>query len=397
MSNDKHQELDYKIIFNNYPHGIFYFDNKGVITDCNNKFLETINSTKEIMVGFNTLKKLQNKNVIAEIKRCLKTGSGYYEGPYISVTGKKEIISRGTFIAIKNNNKIIGGFCVLEDITAQFEQENILVDLNNEYATLNEAYLEQNEELLQINTEIKDTNKILTKEKEKNLELIENLSKAEENYKTIFNNVATPMMIHQDGIIVLINDAVLKFAEITDASLIIGKPTLHFIHEDSKEEALKAFNKIVQGGSSYFVERKVTTPKGKIKTVILNAIMGVYNKKPSLIISFTDITDLKNSKRTLEEINFNLNNKNALLEEETAKNEEVLEKLEVTEKNYRTLFNNVATPMMIHQKGVIVLINDAVLKFAEITDASLIVGKSSFYFTGICYKFFFYYICFSFT
>ena len=377
MGND----YTYKIIFDTLPYGIFYFDDKGVIIDCNQTFLDSVNSTKELMIGFDTINRLQNKGVIQGIVDCINTGNGYYEGPYTSVTGKKAIISKGIFKAVYNKDGSFKfGVCTLEDITIQHDQKQKLIDLNNEYATLNEAFLEQNEELQQVNQEINDKNKSLELEKIKNIELIKSLSVTEKNYRTIFYNSPIPMIVHLRGIIVLINDAALIFANITNADAVLGKPVLNFVHESSVEAAKNNIAKVMQGEATEMEEEKFLTFDGKVKDVMVNASQFSYNGEVALLVAFADITEINESKYKLEKINEYLNDKNTLLEEETAKNEEILYQLEIAEQNYRNMFDSSPVPMVIHHQGDTLLYNTAMEHLLEVPNSVSFIGKDIFQF-----------------
>ena len=345
----------YESIFLNLPYGVFFFDKNGIILGCNDVFLKSVNSSKELMIGFDAINRLQNELVVDAIKDCINTGNGYYEGPYVSVTGSKEIISKGVFKAIYNNEQEFEiGLCTLEDITVQHQQKQDLIDLNNEYATLNEAFLEQNEELHRINDEISNKNKILEAEQIKNVELLRNMSIAEQNYRTIFNNSATPMMMYQEGNIILINDAFLKYEETDNKSKYIGKLAIDFIHEDYREQATKLVIESKNTNKATSLELKIVTPN-ELRDAIMNFAVIKYNNKESILISFIDITELKR---------------------ETSKNIELLKNMSIAEQNYRTIFDNSPIPMIVHLKGNIVLINEAALSFGNFNNRELVMGKS---------------------
>jgi len=82
-------EERYRMIFEQSPLGIIHFDQKGVIVDCNKKFVEIMGSSREKLIGFNMLKSLRDKKMLLSVERALSGGTGYYEGDYLSVTGGK--------------------------------------------------------------------------------------------------------------------------------------------------------------------------------------------------------------------------------------------------------------------------------------------------------------------
>ncbi|WP_421903895.1 PAS domain S-box protein [Maridesulfovibrio sp.] len=90
------EQQKYRVIFDNSPLGLIYFDHEGVIRDCNPKFIELMGSTRENLIGFSTANKgtPEMRKVIDE---ALNGKSAIYEGNYISVTGNKKMYARAVF------------------------------------------------------------------------------------------------------------------------------------------------------------------------------------------------------------------------------------------------------------------------------------------------------------
>lgn len=114
----------FKSIFDNAPLGLMYFNKNGIILDCNYLFISTIGSNKKSLVGFNTMTQLQNEEVKQQFINALENGSGYYDGPYTSVTGNKTTIVRMIIKGIRNEkDEIYAGMCLVEDITERRKHE----------------------------------------------------------------------------------------------------------------------------------------------------------------------------------------------------------------------------------------------------------------------------------
>ncbi|WP_322382435.1 PAS domain-containing protein, partial [Clostridium perfringens] len=79
-------EEKYRLIFEYSPLGVYHFDSRGVITDCNDNFVKIIGSSREALIGLNTLK-LSDEKLVEEIKRALHGYETTYEGNYKSFTG----------------------------------------------------------------------------------------------------------------------------------------------------------------------------------------------------------------------------------------------------------------------------------------------------------------------
>jgi PAS domain S-box-containing protein len=370
MKNSAFSDSIYKDIFEFSSNGMFFFDKNGIIIDCNITFLESINSTRELMIGFDTINMLKNKNVIKAIKECLKTGKGFYEGIYISVTGNKKIYARGIFKALRNKDEeIVGGVCIMEDISTEYNQKQKLIDLNKEYATLNQAYIEQNDELQSNNLELNDKYISLEKEQKKNLLLLKEITIIERNYRTIFYNSPLPMIVHSKGEIVLINDAAAEFAEIKDKNEVIGKTVLSFVHESSMETAKNNISRVMKGEQTNAQKEKFINFKGEIKDVLVNSSQFIYNKEKAILVAFADISEITR-------VNEELIQKNKLIKLESEKNKEILNKLSIAESNYQAIFNNSPIPIILHGKENIIIANDSALDFYGVTEESDYITKT---------------------
>ncbi|MEN8119949.1 MAG: PAS domain-containing sensor histidine kinase [Bacteroidota bacterium] len=144
----KESEEKFRTIFENSPLGLFYYNNQGVIIDCNNNFVDIIGSSKKVLVGLDMINQLRDKKLIVEIQSSLIKGHGLYSGDYLSVTGNKKTPIRVVFGGIRDeNNKISGGIGIVEDITKQKHAEDEIRATNEELTATMDALKESNAEL----------------------------------------------------------------------------------------------------------------------------------------------------------------------------------------------------------------------------------------------------------
>ncbi len=124
----RQREEKYRSIFTNSPVGIFTFNQQSEIIDCNENFVQIIGSSREILLGFNLLKNLQDKKLKVAVEEAFDKGASFYQDNYHSVTANK-ITPVKVFLKIINDadGNFIEGVAICEDITDQqiYEKEII--------------------------------------------------------------------------------------------------------------------------------------------------------------------------------------------------------------------------------------------------------------------------------
>ncbi|MCF8338199.1 MAG: PAS domain S-box protein [Bacteroidales bacterium] len=126
-------EKKYRTIFNESPVGIFYFDNQGIIRECNGKFEDIIGSSRNMLINLNMLTQLKDEKLVNAIYQTLTEGSSYYEDWYQSITADKVTYLKILFKGILNeNDEITMGVGLVEDITERKKAEEDLIHAKEE-------------------------------------------------------------------------------------------------------------------------------------------------------------------------------------------------------------------------------------------------------------------------
>ncbi len=159
-------EAKYRLIFDNSPLGIIYYDTNGVILSCNNEFVRIIGSSKEKLIGLNMLN-LPDKQLVESIKKSLSGKISKYKGVYKPVTSDKTIPSNGIFSPIINNGKVTNCIGIIQDITEQKKYEQELKIAKNKAEENEQKLFQKNKEYETINEELRKTNLIAIKAKQK--------------------------------------------------------------------------------------------------------------------------------------------------------------------------------------------------------------------------------------
>ncbi len=124
------QQQRYRLLFDHAPLGIWHFDERGVITACNDQFVRVIGSSRRALVGLNQLT-LLDSFVVDCVRGALAGRRTHYEGEYRSATAGKVTPVRADFAPIRGDDGVvIGGVGILEDITERKRTEEALRESN---------------------------------------------------------------------------------------------------------------------------------------------------------------------------------------------------------------------------------------------------------------------------
>ncbi|MBI5570847.1 MAG: PAS domain S-box protein [Desulfomonile tiedjei] len=143
----RQSEEKYRLIFEYSPLGVFHFDSTGTITACNDNFVGIIGSSREKLIGLNTIRDLNDKPMIAAIEAALSGGMGHYEDYYASVTARKRTPVKCEFGPIvSRDGSVVGGIGIIEDITERKRAEEELRRSEEKYremlGTITDGYHE---------------------------------------------------------------------------------------------------------------------------------------------------------------------------------------------------------------------------------------------------------------
>ncbi len=198
----------FKLIFEHSPLGIIYFNNQGIILECNNEFIRIIGSSKEKLIGID-MAKLPNERLQLVLADTFCGKIGIYDGLYRSFTAKKATIIRGIFAPILLNNKLNGGIAIIEDVTIQKQYEQDLEDAKAkaERESMAKTIFFENMSH-EVRTPLNGISGILqllekTLTDEKQIELIELALKSINRLTRLLNNILDLTKIETDNICLL--------------------------------------------------------------------------------------------------------------------------------------------------------------------------------------------------
>jgi PAS domain S-box-containing protein len=134
-------EERYRLIFNHAPLGIIHFDQLGVVQDLNDKFAEMTGAPKEKHLGFNMLERVHDPAFLQAVEDAIGSGSGYYEGDYVSILGRKTTPLRAIYKRINaEDGKFLGAVGIFEDITERKLADKELKDSEQQLRSMIQGY-----------------------------------------------------------------------------------------------------------------------------------------------------------------------------------------------------------------------------------------------------------------
>lgn len=123
---EEHDSLDrYRLIFEFSPLAMIRFDKTGTIIDCNQKFIDLMGSSREALIGFNTIRK-SNPQMSTAVQKAVSGEKAEFEDTYTSVTGNKTTYIRAVFNPVKSGTNPTEVIATLEDISERKKVEDKL-------------------------------------------------------------------------------------------------------------------------------------------------------------------------------------------------------------------------------------------------------------------------------
>ncbi|MBU1567348.1 MAG: PAS domain S-box protein, partial [Proteobacteria bacterium] len=140
----KESELKHRVIFENSPLGMIYFDTDGTILDCNGRFLELMGADRDRLIGFNTARQT-TPSMQKATKKALAGELSSFEDFYTSVTGGKTTCLRVMFNPVNPGQNPTRVIATLEDISERKMAEQALRESAERFQTffsaINDAVL----------------------------------------------------------------------------------------------------------------------------------------------------------------------------------------------------------------------------------------------------------------
>ncbi len=120
-------EERYRLLYRDAPIGVFHYDTELRITDCNDRFVAILESSRERLLGLD-MRALHDTRVIPAIGQAVAGEYGRYVGPYSATTSSAQVfVSMRTAPLRSERGEIVGGIGIVEDMTERRRLEEQLL------------------------------------------------------------------------------------------------------------------------------------------------------------------------------------------------------------------------------------------------------------------------------
>lgn len=114
------------IVFRDAPIGIYHYDARGVLTACNDPFVQLIGGSRQQLIGLHLLT-LPNREIVAKHETALGGEIARYEGLYVPATGRRRTWIRLVISPTKDETgRVNGGVGIVEDIGEAHQAREIV-------------------------------------------------------------------------------------------------------------------------------------------------------------------------------------------------------------------------------------------------------------------------------
>jgi PAS domain S-box-containing protein len=122
----RESEERYRTLFEQAPIGVFIYDRRARITECNARFVQILCSTFDRLLGLD-MSKLEDQRILPAILAVLEGEPSYYEGPYATTTSSVTIVVSMRLSPLRDaSGDVVGGLGIVEDITERRRAQTAL-------------------------------------------------------------------------------------------------------------------------------------------------------------------------------------------------------------------------------------------------------------------------------
>ena len=119
----------------------------------------------------------------------------------------------------------------------------------------------------------------------------EALKRSEANLRMLLEKSPTLTFVHRDGTALYVNRALLDRLGLSDASEIVGKSTLEYVHPEDRSKVIERIAFTTSGGGGIPIEVRFIHRDGSLVTVEAVGFQLVFDEQPAVVVFCVDVTE----------------------------------------------------------------------------------------------------------
>ncbi|MBI2391647.1 MAG: PAS domain S-box protein [Deltaproteobacteria bacterium] len=241
----------YRRVFEDAPVGIFHFDERGVITACNEPFVRIIGSSKRVLVGL-AMTTLPFRPIAEAVKQALTGKLARFEGTYPSATSDKLTQVRVEFAPIVDGSgRTVGGVGIAEDVTDRVRAEQAV-------------------------------------------------RRSFESLRTLIENAPDAIAVHRGDKFLLVNSALVRTLGYDSAADLLATSATATIHPSDRDLALTRRHEIEDGGlPGPSTEMRLLRKDGGTVVAEMASIPVHFEDQPAVLTFARDVTERRRVEASL--------------------------------------------------------------------------------------------------
>ena len=173
------------------------------------------------------------------------------------------------------------------------------------------------------------------------------LRESEERYRSLVDSSFDGIAIHQDGIVVFVNNTAARLLGSDDPAYFIGKPAINIVHPDDRPQVADRIRQ-APVKTQELIQEKFLRVDGNFVDVDVATTPCTWQGKPAAYVTFRDISEQKRVERELRE----------------------------SEERYRSLVEICPDAIILHRNGKVAYMNPAALTLIGASHSDEVIGKN---------------------
>src|SRR5262245_37475501 len=109
------------------------------------------------------------------------------------------------------------------------------------------------------------------------------LAESEARYRILVDSCPEPIVVHAGGTVRFVNPAALELLGAQEASQVVGRPVMDFVHPDFHALVVERMRKMLETNTpAYLLEEKIVRLDGAVRDVEIAGAAVIFQGEPAI-------------------------------------------------------------------------------------------------------------------